>query len=147
MIPAHENRRSRKGSSVFCDPVFIPALPGTPDSTAAGAVRTPKEAVFSFESIYRGRFSQTDINGHINNANYFDMIDDLLPDALTRHSWPKDIRAEYLTEIRPGEEILIRGYQSDDSVWYTEGIPMHENAQEDTPSPSARPLFRILLRY
>ena len=128
--------------------VVIPGAEGTPESSCAQAIRAPKDSVFAFESDYRARFSQIDINGHINNANYFDLVDDLLPASLLLTSYPKDIRAEYLTEIRPDTEIRIRGYEAAGRRWYVEGIRKEDSETvSGTPSPAARPFFRFQIQY
>ena len=120
--------------------IEIPGLPGGPAPRTGSAIRAPEDSELFFTSSYTARFSQIDINGHVNNANYFDILDDLLPSELTAGSFPSSVRAEYLTEIRPGETLLVRGFRSPDGTVYTGGIA----DMPDAPStPAARPLFRL----
>ncbi len=119
-------------------------IPGIPDGLPSGitsAIRAPEDAAPVFSEVLKPRFSQTDINGHINNANYFDIIDDLLPEEIPSACFPVRIEAEYLTEIRPDNTVTVRGFRNPAGIWYIDGI-----AGEDVrsaPVPAARPLFRI----
>ena len=120
--------------------ILIPGIPEGPASGISSAIRAPEDAVPVFSQTMMPRFSEIDINGHINNANYFDIIDDLLPEEVTGHFRPERIEAEYLTEIRPDLPYRIRMFRNPEGIWYTEGI------REDMPvtdAPCARPLFRI----
>ena len=120
--------------------ILIPGLPGGPSSGISSAIRAPENAKKAFSSVMMPRFSQTDINGHINNANYFDLLDDLLPSEVLSSGFPSRIEAEYLTEIKPGNAFRIRGFQNPEGIWYMEGV----RAEQEVPeTPCARPLFRI----
>ena len=74
-------------------------------------------------------FSLLDINGHINNCGYFDLTDDLIPISVHASAHPGTVDAEYLSEIRPGEDFEIAWVEEDGS-WLFEGR-------------SDRPKFRI----
>ena len=76
-------------------------------------------------------FSMLDINGHINNCGYFDLTDDLIPLSVHEQSPPASVDAEYLSEIRAGEDFEI-AWTEENGTWLFEGR-------------SDRPKFRIKL--
>ena len=76
-------------------------------------------------------FSMLDINGHINNCGYFDLTDDLIPFSVHERSHPVSVDAEYLSEIRAGENFEIT-WLTENETWLFEGR-------------SDRPKFRIKL--
>ena len=104
-------------------------------------IRSASDAAAVNQTLYTPRFSQTDLNGHVNNAAYFDLIDDLLPtDYLAAHV-PAEIFCEYASEIRPGQTVRLRCLASEaqpDLFWF-EGIP--ESAE------SSRASFRIRIQF
>ena len=51
-------------------------------------------------------YSYVDLNGHMNNTRYFDLAQDLMPDAL-RSAKVQEILTEYTGEAKLGEEILL----------------------------------------
>ena len=73
------------------------------------------------ESLYTARFSHIDINGHVNNCRYFDVVEDMIPTEEYIGYDNTLIEAEYLTEIRPGDTITIRAYRTDDARLF-EGV-------------------------
>lgn len=66
------------------------------------------------------RFADLDLNGHMNNCRYFDVIWDFLPREMQSISRPVRLEAEYLKEVRGGEWLEIH-YEESDGVWYFEG--------------------------
>ena len=60
--------------------IFIPGRPGSDDMMLAPVVipEELKEADPAIRQELVTRFSQVDINGHMNNTRYFDIIDDAL---------------------------------------------------------------------
>ena len=120
------------------------SLPGRPDVSDfpdIPPIRSASDAAAVNQTIYTPRFSQTDLNGHVNNAAYFDLIDDLLPsDYLAAHV-PAEIFCDYASEIRPGQAVRLRCLASEaqpDLFWF-EGIP--ESAG------SSRASFRIRIQF
>ncbi len=119
----------------------LPERPDVPSFPDLLPVRPPAGAAVVKEFLYTPRFSQTDLNGHINNACYYDLIDDMLPaEYLLAHA-PSDISSEYSTEIRPGQTIRIRCLipENQPDLFWFEGIP-------DDPAAS-RPSFRIRIQF
>jgi len=60
-------------------------------------------------------FSYVDINGHVNNARYFDMADDIIP-AAKAGLMPKLISVRYASETNEGDTLTINcGFKPDES--------------------------------
>lgn len=111
------------------------SIPGRPDADdmVLPAIVIPKD-VEAEESIrLETRFSQIDINGHMNNTRYFDVIDDMLNNIIQRASVPKAVLANYLSELRLGDEFTLSRYVKDDTVFF-EGV-------------SDSPCFRVRYEY
>ena len=64
-------------------------------------------------------FSYVDLNGHMNNTRYFDLAEDLLPDA-ARERALREILVEYAGEARLGERMQIC-VEPDGSAFYLSG--------------------------
>ena len=90
------------------------------------AVVIPKEAGEPAASASLvTRFSQIDINGHMNNTRYFDMIDDLLKkdcDGSADIAVPKKVLANYLSELKLGDEFTLDQYSNADTLFFEGGI-------------------------
>lgn len=54
------------------------------------------------------QYSETDINGHMNNTRYLDWADDLLPVDFHRHHTLKKLWVEYRSEILCGQTVTLR---------------------------------------
>lgn len=101
-------------------------IPGLPDSedVMIPALRIPSD-IGGPEFCYpvRTRFSQVDINGHMNNTRYFDLIDDAMesydPGCISEAK-PHSITANYLSELRSGDEFDLTGYKKS-GTWYYQG--------------------------
>lgn len=119
--------------------IFIPGRPGSEDMLLA-PVNIPKKlleedaGLFTEENLVT-RFSQVDINGHMNNTRYFDIIDNALYDSCCKDMCPRLVRANYLSELRAGDGFCLRGYRGDAGEVFFEG------ADED------RVKFRIAMEY
>jgi len=113
--------------------IFIPGRPGSDDMMLAPVVipEELKEADPAIRQELVTRFSQVDINGHMNNTRYFVIIDDA---SYTLHpadsndesnsgtgtvkTIPRLVRANYLSELRAGDCFTLTGYagRSSDSA-------------------------------
>jgi acyl-ACP thioesterase len=117
--------------------IFIPGRPGSDDMMLAPVV-IPSElregesgndvnsgagAGIVIRQDLVTRFSQVDINGHMNNTRYFDIIDDALytlhpadsndesnSGTGTVKTIPRLVRANYLSELRAGDSFTLTGY-------------------------------------
>ena len=94
--------------------------------------RPPKSASDADELRWTVPYSATDLNGHMNNAKYIDLAEDLMPDELRRRRI-RQIRAEYACELRLGEELRLCREQRDGSFLLSGHL--------------ARRVFRIGLEY
>ncbi len=126
-----------------------------PDRILRGSLRAPAGAVLTAEQRWTAPFSRIDINGHVGNAAYFDLLDDLLhgeggpagtgcaagtgsgSGSETGSGGPRGITAEYLTEVRPGAELRLRLLRvpgdGDAETYYFEGVS----------ADGGKPFFRI----
>ena len=102
--------------------IFIPGRPGSDDMMLAPVVipEELKEADPAIRQELVTRFSQVDINGHMNNTRYFDIIDDALYNMhpAEEKKVPRLVRANYLSELRAGDCFTLTGYaeRSSDSA-------------------------------
>lgn len=126
--------------------IAIPQSPLAPaEQPFPKPLRCPKEIELTSVHTYSARYSQTDLNGHINNANYYDILDDLqASEGMVRI--PHHIEAEYRMEIRPGTDVqIVCGSSPDESQWYCEGYSIGgASVSENRHTP---PMFRILMTY
>ncbi len=99
---------------VLMDPVTrAMVLPGKSGVEVSGLIRggelalpgslLPKE--YGCSERRRVRFSEVDVNGHMNNCRYLDWVADLLPGSFHREHCPRELLACYLSEAREGEEL------------------------------------------
>ena len=77
-------------------------------------------------------YSYVDLNGHMNNTRYFDLMEDTLPDAAQGRALAA-VSMEYAHEARLGETVELRWGQRDSEYYLT--------GQTD------KTLFRMSLRY
>jgi acyl-ACP thioesterase len=62
------------------------------------------------------RFSDLDLNGHMNNCRYLEWVDDLLPAEFHRTHSPKQLLVCYLSEAREAEKMEVCWEVSEQSV-------------------------------
>jgi medium-chain acyl-[acyl-carrier-protein] hydrolase len=62
------------------------------------------------------RFSDLDLNGHMNNCRYMEWVDDLLPAEFHRTHSPKQLLVCYLSEAREAEKMEVCWEVSEQSV-------------------------------
>ena len=94
---------------------------------------SPPRSFFTDKSIFfTVPFSYVDMNGHMNNTRYFDLVDNLSPAALSGRD-PARIIVEYSAELRlNGEYELLYGQVENRFYLKTGG---------------EKPLFRIVMDY
>ena len=66
----------------------------------------PKSLPFTGESLYTVPYSSIDLNGHMNNARYLDLAENVMP-AEVREKKIRCINTEYAAEIRPEETVRL----------------------------------------
>lgn len=125
--------------------IDLPGRPGS-DEMMLPPIMIPESAgepVSSEELVVR--FSQMDINGHMNNTSYFNMIDDAIWDdvssGLTTDTQaaaklmpePKTLYINYMSEIPAGTHLTLNEYK-DAGTRYFEGA-------------GDKPYFRVKITY
>ena len=60
------------------------------------------------EDLRTVRFTDLDINGHMNNCRYLDWVEDLLPSTFHAHHRIREFTLCYISEIREGEQLRLR---------------------------------------
>ena len=81
---------------------------------------------------FRVPYSYVDLNGHMNNTRYFDLAEDCIP--ASRNGRPlRLVQAEYVSEARIGDELLVR-WGGDGKSFYLLG-------------EGEKPVFRMRLEY
>lgn len=80
------------------------------------ARRVPFPAELSGETVRTVLYSETDVNGHMNNTRYLDWADDLLPTAFHKSHSLKRLWVEYRSEILCGQEAVIRHDVTDNAL-------------------------------
>lgn len=63
------------------------------------------------------RFSETDLNGHLNNTRYLDWADDLLTPAYHREHALRALWVEYRSEILCGQTAVLRYAMNGDTLY------------------------------
>lgn len=63
-------------------------------------------------------FSYVDLNGHMNNTHYFDLIDNAAP-AAAAGLVPHSIEAEYSNELKLGDEVSLQWNAEDNEYRFT----------------------------
>ena len=103
--------------------IELPGRPGSDDMflTAIVIPESAGEPVSCTETVTR--FSQMDINGHMNNASYFDMIDDAVwADVSSRAAAvmpvPKTVYINYVNEIKAGVHLILKEYKDAGTVYF-----------------------------
>ena len=114
--------------------IELPGRPGSDDMflTAIVISESVGEPASCTEIVTR--FSQMDINGHMNNTSYFNMIDDAIwNDVSSRISGdaatdtveaaavmpvPKIVYINYLNEIKAGVHLTLKEYKDADTTYY-----------------------------
>ena len=95
--------------------------------------RKPKALPVTEETRFRVPFSYCDVNGHMNNTRYLDLVQDVTgAENETRVLTGLDI--EYVNEVRPGEVMTVGCGEEGDSV-YVRGDLGEKN------------IFRVRLTY
>ena len=77
-------------------------------------------------------YSFVDLNGHMNNTRYFDLMEDCLP-AAAEGRLLRSVCTEYTGEARLGDTLTVR-WGGQDGRWYLEGA-------------LEKPCFRMALEY
>ena len=93
-------------------------IEGTEVEGQCAIPRPPRAIPQTSESRYTVTYSVLDLNGHMNNTRYFDLMQDALYD-LKKGAPPKLILCEYNGEARLGDDILVKFGEADSEVYLT----------------------------
>lgn len=69
-----------------------------------GPLRLPEPAG---KTARTARYSDADLNGHVNNTRYLDWMDDLFPPEFHRDHELRALQINFSSEIRPGETVTL----------------------------------------
>ena len=94
--------------------------------------RPPRSLPCTETFSYTVRYSDVDLNGHMNNVRYLDLAQNLLPERVHQRDL-RDFTVEYTGEAKLGETIRIDAGRDGDE-WYMAG-------------EGCRRTFRLRLRY
>ncbi len=72
------------------------------------------------------RYTDLDVNGHMNNCRYLDWVLDLLPRQFHEQHVPREFVACYLSEAREGEEVQLHWALDENGV-----LQVHAQREED----------------
>lgn len=82
--------------------------------------------------VRRLHYSDTDINGHVNNSRYADLACDALdPAQIGKRSFVSSLQLGYLGECRAGEVLHIHAGPDEDGLWYIHGLDENGTARFD----------------
>ena len=83
------------------------------------ARRVPFPAEMTAETVRRVQYSETDVNGHMNNTRYLDWADDLLPVEFHKTHSLKKLWVEFRSEILCGQEAVLKSDLSENVLCMT----------------------------
>ena len=109
--------------SLVMDPaaagVDVPACPGMEDPAMPGKIRLPELTECSFRAA---RYSELDMNGHLNNTRYLDWAEDLLSREYHESHDLRGFSIHYRSEIRADAEAELRWALTEDGVLACRGF-------------------------
>lgn len=73
------------------------------------------------EGEYAASYSRCDMNGHMNNTRYVDIICDALPWTVWEQNTISDLLIFYHKEVRRGEGLTLHRARLDENSWYFAG--------------------------
>ena len=88
----------------------------------------------------RVRYTELDVNGHMNNTRYLDWVEDLLPSLFHRDHPAKEFTVCYLSEAVEEEEVEL-------CFGLTEENVLRVDAQSGTPAGKAQRVFSAQVIY
>ena len=68
------------------------------------------------------RYTDLDINGHMNNCRYLDWVDDLLPSLFHQHHEAREFTLCYMSEVRENEPVQLHWQLSDGPILNVEAV-------------------------
>ena len=127
MLVDQETRRM-----VFPDRWGI-VIPGEEREEELPLPSAPARLPITDERSFPVPFSYVDLNGHMNNTRYFDLMEDCIPAAAAGRRLRR-IRTEYTGEARLGDVLALRWGEEGNGRYYMEGS-------------LEKPCFRMAMEY
>ena len=100
-------------------------------ASAHWAAQVPEELPMKMEKagpedceavgLYTASYSQCDMNGHMNNARYIDVVCDALPAGVLDAAYVQDLVMYYHKEVPRGGQFALRRAQTAPQQWYFAG--------------------------
>ncbi|MDD3119363.1 MAG: thioesterase [Victivallales bacterium] len=125
------NAATRKPGSLEIVTTAFPQLPEVPPAIDAPPPKVPRLPRYDHQIIRKPGFSDIDLNGHLNNARYFDWVVDALPPECHARRIAS-VAINYLEEIKCGETVTVSAAVIDADTVDVEG----------TIAPADRAAFR-----
>lgn len=75
-------------------------------------------------------WSSCDMNGHLNNTRYVDILFDALPVTVLQNALPRDLLIFYHKEVPLGESFTLLRCQTAENEWYFAGLREEHNCFE-----------------
>lgn len=98
-----------------------------PPDEPYGRLRGLKLPELERKSLRRVSYSESDLNGHMNNSHYLDWVCDLPDISFHKDHVMKKLVMDFRAETKPGEEVLLE-WSCDDSSLYCRGNGKFEAA-------------------
>ncbi len=109
--------------SLVMDPaargVDVPACPGREEPEMPGRIRLPE---LTERACRAARYSELDMNGHLNNTRYLDWADDLISREYHESHELRSFSIHYRSEIRADAEAELRWALTDEGVLACRGF-------------------------
>ena len=109
------------------------AIPGEKREDELALPSAPARLPITDERSFPVPFSYVDLNGHMNNTRYFDLMEDCVPAAAAGRRL-RIIRTEYTGEARLGDVLALRWGEGEAGRYYLEGS-------------LEKPCFRMAMEY
>ena len=87
------------------------------------------------------RYTELDVNGHMNNTRYLDWMDDLLDASFHQNHTPREFTVCYLSEARENESIELHWELNQDGALRLDAFRAGENSSGHQRVFSAQALF------
>ena len=106
-------------------------LPNIPERNALDEplekIAIPEQTVEQFRT--NADYSDLDILGHVNNGRYVEWIADSFALEVYKSKRPAYIQVNYISEVKPGEQVSIRTSNSNDCCTVIEGLNLNRDTR------------------
>ena len=113
VVADRENRKMLRPGLVDC--IASSSVPETVKSRQLKLIKTPKDKTFVHQREIR--YSDLDLNGHMNNTRYADVVMDALSVAEMQGRYVSELQINYSMECGPGENVSISRSTKEDTCY------------------------------